>query len=127
MQSIRLNNAQEINRLWSEIYSLWKQEETNKSQSHLDKECNKVIDIYSKLLDLIGKEANPHDYFFVLRKRAQNYGLIKNFDNALEDLYEEADYAWKKNDQLRIKECQELISQISVWHTAMKGNVGKAI
>lgn len=122
-------NAHKINQLWSEIYRLWKQadnHESTKSHNAPDNERHKVIDIYSKLLDLISREADPHDYFFVLRKRAQYYGLTKKFNNALDDLYEEADYAWKTNDNIRAKECQELISQISVWDEAKNGRSNRA-
>ena len=110
--------SHEINRLWSKIYQQW--EKMNNSHISPDEACNKVIDIYSKLLTLISEETEPLDYYFVLRKRAQHYSLLNRFDDALDDLYREGDHAWRNNDNLRVKECQELISQISAWNLASK-------
>lgn len=115
--SVTHANANKIYYIWKEIYSL---------NNELDRGNDKRIELFSKLLDLIGKETDPHDYFFVLRQRAQHYSLMKNFDTALEDLYREKDYACKVNDNLRAEECQELISRISAWHEATKGNVDQS-
>ena len=112
-QSITNSTAHEINRLWREIYQSWK--EVNNSHCVSDKENNKAIVIFSKLLELIDRQANLHDHCFVLRKRAQHYSLTMKFEDALKDLYTERGYYCERHDFLRVKECDELISQISVW------------
>ncbi len=118
-QLINKANAHEINRLWSEIYCLWKEE--NELDGVSEKNSNKVIDIFSELLELIDKEKDPHGYCILLRMRAQNYCLKKKYDDALRDLRTERDFINKYHDLLRIKKCEELISKISDWRGDVEG------
>lgn len=106
-------NAHEINRLWSEIYHLWKEENELDGVSKIN--SNKVIDIFTELLELIDKGKDPYGYCIVLRMRAQKYCLKKKYDDALKDLRTEQDFINKYHDLLRIKKCEELISKISDW------------
>ena len=118
-------NAREINRLWSEIYSLWKYvlELDGISDEHFNKaNCNKAINIFSKILELVDKEKDPHDYCVALRMRAQNYCLLKKYDDALNDLHVERKFNGKNNDLLRVKKGEDLISQILVWQSIAEGN-----
>lgn len=108
-------SAEEIHHLWQEVYRAWeKSHNVNDVSEH---NCIKTIDIFKKLLGLIDKEKDPHDYCVALRMRAQNYCLMNKFDHALKDLYAERDINSRRNDQLRIKKCEELISQISDWRS----------
>ncbi len=113
-------NAREINHLWSEIYSLWK--EALETDGISEKNCNKAIDIFSELLELVDEEKDPHDYCVALRMRAQNYCLLKKYDDALNDLHVERKFNGKNHDLLRVKKGEELISQILVWQSVAEGN-----
>ena len=113
-------NAREINRLWSEIYSLWK--DSIESDDVSKTNCDKAIDIFSVLLELVDKEKDPHDYCVALRMRAQNYCLLKKYDDALNDLHTERKFNGDNNDHLRVKKCEELISEILVWQSIAEGN-----
>jgi len=103
--------ASEINLLWLEIYRLW--EEAQALDGFSETNCSETIAIFSKLLDLIDKESDPHGYSVALRMRAQHYCLIKKYDEALVDLKIERDLNDRNNDQLRVKKCDELISKIN--------------
>ena len=109
--SDRSDVAIEIYQLWKEVYRLW--DESQISGVVSEKSCNMAIDVISKLLALVDKEMDPHDYCVALRMRAQNYCLVKRYDDALEDLYKERDLDRKLNDYLRIIKCEELIKQIN--------------
>ena len=109
--SDRNDTTVEIYGLWQEVYRLW--DESQISGVVSEKNCNLAIDVISKLLDLVDKEMEPHDYCVALRMRAQNYCLLKKYDSALEDLYKERDLDRKLNDYIRIIKCEELISQIN--------------
>jgi len=115
------NAASKIYNLWSGIYRLW--EESNESDGVSENNCNKAIDIFSELLDLIDKETDPHDYCVALRMRAQNYCMAKKYDDALKDLHRERDFNRRNNDQVRVDRCEKLISRISSWHSSTKGSV----
>ena len=104
--------ASEINLLWLEIYRLW--EEAQALGGVSETICKETIAIFSKLLELIDKETDPHGYSVALRMRAQNYCLINKYDDALEDLKIERDLNNRNNDQIRVEKCDELISQINI-------------
>lgn len=110
--------ASEIHHLWSEVYRLW--EESHSTDGVSENDCNKAIGIFSKMLDLVDKETNPHDYCVALRMRAQNYCMLREFDNALKDLHRERDFNHKNHDHLRVDRCEKLISQISDWRITEK-------
>lgn len=112
------DTASEIYGLWLEIYRLW--EESHDPDLILEKNCEEGIRIFSRLLDLIDKESDPHDYCVALRMRAQNYCLINKCDKAVDDLIRERDFNNSRNDHLRSKQCDDLISQIGSWCSEIK-------
>lgn len=103
--------ASEINHLWLEIYRLW--DEAQALDSFSEKNCNDTITMFSKLLEMIDMDSDPHSYSVALRMRAQHYCLIRKYDDALVDLKMERDLNDRNNDQVRVKKCDELISQIN--------------
>lgn len=112
MEKSDINDAAtEISLLWLEIYRLW--EEAQALDGISERNCSETIAVFSKLLELIDKESDPHSYSVVLRMRAQHYCLINQYDDALEDLKIERDLDDRNNDKLRVKKCDELILQIT--------------
>lgn len=102
--------ASEINLLWQEIYRLW--EEAQRLDGFSDKNCSETIAVFSQLLETIDKESDPHSYSVALRMRAQHNCLVKKYDDALIDLKLEREINERNNDQIRVRKCDELISQI---------------
>ena len=117
--------ATEIYSLWLEIYRLW--EESHESNDNLEKNSNKAINIFSRLLELIDKESDPHGYCVALRMRAQNYCLVNKCDEALKDLNRERNFNDNRNDKIRVKNCDELISQITLWCSGDNENINDSI
>ncbi|MDD5543798.1 MAG: hypothetical protein PHX83_11545 [Acidobacteriia bacterium] len=97
------NETQEekINRLW----------ESAKKLDWSDAERQKAVGIYTELLGMIDESTPSFNVCAIFRNRGISYRHLKNYDAALQDFARELEIARRRDDQMRVMECQKITEE----------------
>jgi tetratricopeptide (TPR) repeat protein len=92
---------EKINRLW----------ESAKKLGWSDEECKKKVGVYAELLGMIDEHSTSFNVCSIYRNRAISYRSLKNFDEAINDLSRELEIARRRDDSMRVMDCQKVTEE----------------
>lgn len=96
---------EKINHLWESAQKLgWS-----------DAEREKAVGIYTELLGWVDEDSTAFNVCAILRNRAISYRSLKNYEAAIQDLAREYEIAQRRDDQMRVMDCQKVTEETMEW------------